>query len=365
MFLASYANAGEIQQNPQQEIRKAGPTYPIDTLVKTDAGISDEETEFKNNLKGGFKNLFENASSVSGINSTQLNPQVISFVENYLQKQGSRLEKMKGWAKPYFDMMDLVLAQHGIPKELKYLAVIESHLKSYARSSAGAVGPWQFIASTARNMGLKVGKKVDERTDYLKSTHAAARYLTELYGIFNDWLLVVAAYNSGPGNVSNAVRRSGSDNFWKLQYQLPIETRNHVKKFIATHFYMEGQGSIVTLTKDEARNLVLNSSSSPLKINSFNEVSGNILSQPISGRYHSTVITKYITMDLVTFNKMNPDFDNTIANTGTYNLRLTADKMELFKANKFHILNESIQLLLNSANDIQPVPASKIIRTTK
>ncbi len=361
-FFFSFADASEIQQSPQQEIKKSGPSETSDSLINSKVSTKVLETqEEAADPKKSFKNLFSNSSSGYINNSVQLNQNVASFVDVYIQKNAGLLDKMKDWAMPYLEMMDIILEQHGVPKELKYLAVIESQLKSGAISWAGAVGPWQFMPATARNMGLKVGKRIDERTNYYKSTHAAASYLTELFGIYNDWLLVIAAYNCGPGNVNSAIRRSGSTDFWKLQYHLPTESRNHVKKFIATHYYMEGQGSIATLTKNEARNMVLTGSANPIKIDLANSISENIIKQVINGKYHSTVITKYISMDLIAFNKLNPDFDNKIANSGTYDLSLATDKMDLFKANKYHILNESIQLIFSTANEMSIFPEVKKI----
>ena len=188
-----------------------------------------------NDLKKGFKDLFVSVNETAGLNVSQLNPRAISSVQDYVQRHQKNLEKLKDWGRPYFDLMDAILTSHGIPKEMKYLAVIESHLKTYAVSWAGAVGPWQFMPATARRMGLKVNGYMDERTDYFKSTHAAARYLTELFKTYNDWLLVIAAYNGGPGNVNSAIRRNNSADFWTLQNSLPAESRDHVKKFIATH----------------------------------------------------------------------------------------------------------------------------------
>ena len=358
--LFSFAQAAEIQQTPQQESKKSGPADPSDSLLNSSLSSQESENNLNNDPKKEFKNLFSSSNAALNQNSIRLNQNSISFVEVYLQKQSGLFEKMKDWAKPYLDMMDIILPQHGVPKELKYLAVIESNLKSTAVSRVGAVGPWQFMPATARSMGLHVSKKVDERRNYYKSTHAAASYLTELFGIYNDWLLVVAAYNCGPGNVNNAIRKSGSTDFWKLQYYLPTESRNHVKKFIATHFYFEGQGSIVTLTKDEARDYILTGSSNPIKIDLANNVAEeNFVKQAISGKYHSTVITKYIAMDLVTFNKLNPDFDKNIANSGTYDLKLATEKMELFKVNKYHILNESIQLIFSTASETMIFPEAK------
>lgn len=292
--------------------------------------------------KDGFKELFSSTTSASnGITIEQLNPLAIGFVQDYVNTHGKKISAMKDWGKPYFDMMDVVLTKHGLPKQLKYLAVIESQLKSNARSWAGAVGPWQFMAGTARNLGLRVNKSVDERKDIYKSTHAASRYLTNLFAIYGDWLLVIAAYNGGPGKVNAAIKKSGSRDFWKLQKFLPAESRKHVKKFIATHFIFEGEGGITTLTKAEAGNFLLASMEIATK-----EMPGAVM-QLISGRYNSAVIVKYLEMDMAAFNKINPNFDKEIGFNGKYELRLPGDKMDIFLVKKSAILNESIQLLLN------------------
>ena len=239
--LAAYA------QQPIDSIRDLSRSRlykePIDSTIKP--------IEIANDPKAGFKDLFVAKPEEEGLSQVQLNTRAISFVEDYIAKHKKGLEKLKGWGRPYFDMIDAVLTYHGLPKELKYLAVIESYLKTYAVSWVGAVGPWQFMPATARKFGLKINEYVDERTDYYKSTHAAAKYLSELYNIYSDWLLVIAAYNGGPGNVNAAIRKSKSKNFWDLQHFLPAESRDHVKKFIATHYIMEGDGGITTLTKDE------------------------------------------------------------------------------------------------------------------
>lgn len=307
-------------------------TYIKDSL-KQSGGVNDPKQD--------FNNLFLNASDGSnGLNGHKLNPLAISFVEGYIEKMGKTMENMKDWGKPYFNMMDAILVQHGLPKELKYLAVIESNLKSNARSWVGAVGPWQFMPATARNMGLKVGNKYDERRDFTKSTHAASKYLTNLFEIYGDWLLVIAAYNGGPGKVNTAIRKSGSRDFWTLQKYLPAESKNHVKKFIATHYMMEGQGGITTATRGEAANVV---TIKPLTT----EETANSKTQSISGRYNSLVIAKHITMDISTFNKLNPGFDKLVASNANYELRLPIDKMDIFLTKKPVILNESMALLLN------------------
>ncbi len=295
--------------------------------------------------KAGFRDLFVTAKLSNGVSIEQLNPLAIGFVEDYVTKHSKSMEDMKGWGKPYFDMMDEVLISHGLPKELKYLAVVESQLKSQARSWAGAVGPWQLMPATARVMGLKVGRNVDERRDMLKSTHAASRYLTNLFNTYGDWLLVIAAYNGGPGKVNTAIRKSGSRDFWILQKYLPAESRNHVKKFIATHYIMEGGGGVTTLTKNEAGLLSMNNEAEDRD----NPTDGS-MTQSISGRYNSAIIVKHILMDIIAFNRINPNFDRSIGMNGTYELHLPADKMELFLSRKSTILAESMQLLLNPAS---------------
>jgi membrane-bound lytic murein transglycosylase D len=297
--------------------------------------------------KEGFKNLFVNKPGEENYSTVQLNPRAISFVEDYMKKHRKSLEKLKSWGRPYFDMIDGVLTYHGLPRELKYLAVIESYLKTYAVSWAGAVGPWQFMPATARRFGLQINTYMDERTDYYKSTHAAAKYLSELYNIFEDWLLVIAAYNGGPGTVDAAIRKSKSHDFWELQHYLNAESRDHVKKFIATHYIMEGEGGVTTLTKSETELWKQTASVNPAA-KYLNETElNNSKTQTISGRYNSLIIAKHLLLPITEFNRYNPDFDKLISLNSKYELRLPDDKMDLFNTKRYDILNESIQVLLN------------------
>ena len=181
----------------------------------------------------------------------KMNRHELQFADHYIRTNMECLVKVKERSKNCFNIMDSVFSLYGLPVELKYLAVIESDLKTSALSRVGARGPWQLMPGTARILGLKVSRHYDERTSYHKSTRAAAMYLKDLYSEFGDWLLVLAAYNSGPVPVYRAIHRSGSRNFWALQRFLPAETRGHVKRFIATHYYFENQGSATTLTKAE------------------------------------------------------------------------------------------------------------------
>lgn len=167
--------------------------------------------------------------------------QMLEYTKNYMRNFCGRLNTINGPEKGgrYFTVIDNILEKNSIPKELKYLAVIESALNNNAVSPVGAVGPWQFMASTGRLMGLKVNGRHDERRDWAKSTQAACKYLTYLYDQLDDWLLVVAAYNSGPRPVINAIKRTGKSDYWTIKPYLPKETQNHVLAFIATATIME------------------------------------------------------------------------------------------------------------------------------
>jgi membrane-bound lytic murein transglycosylase D len=331
----------------------------VDNALQSNSPISSDAAKIlsssaaintKTNTQKGFNDLFL-ASSSDESNGSRLNPWEVSFVQDYVEKNSKDLQNMKNWGRPYFNMIDGILAQYGLPTELKYLAVIESRLKSNSVSWAGAVGPWQLMPGTARLLGLKVSHRHDERTDYYKSTKAAAKYLKDLYNEFGDWLLVIAAYNGGSGHIYSAMRRSGSGNFWDLQYYLPAESRNHVKKFIGTHYIFEGQGGITTLTRDEATEQLSGSSMYVFHRKISQDELNNSKTISISGKYHSSIIAKYTLMDAQEFDRYNPEFDKVMASTNnTYELKLPADKMELFADNKYQILNESVELLLNSAS---------------
>ena len=330
--------AGYLQTMADQQ-QVTGFIPASDTTIKKD---SIRNTSFGPDPKAGFRNLFVTVNLGNGINSDQLNPQAIGFVQDYISRHGKNLRGMKDWGKPYFDMMDAILVQHGVPKQLKYLAVIESNLQKNAVSWVGAVGPWQFMPATGQQYGLRVTQYNDDRNDYFKSTHAAASLLTDLYAKYGDWLLVIAAYNGGTGNVNKAIKKSGSKDFWKLQHHLPNESMNHVKKFIATHYIMEGEGGITTFTKGEIKNNALNAVLNDEEMNSSTVY-------PVTGRFSSAVIIRYTGVDLATFNRYNPGFDEQVAVNGKYELRLPTEKMNIFVAKRYEILNESMQLLLKMA----------------
>ena len=332
----------------------------IEEVLQSRVVPKKEKVEYFNQVtKYGFKNLFSNYSYNASLPYiSQINPNAEVFIQDYMRGHSKYLLNMKGWGQPYFNLIENVLAQYGLPRELKYIAVIESNLNSSATSNKGAGGPWQFMPYTAREYGLSVNSFIDDRRDYYKSSHAAARYLLYLYSQLHDWLLVMAAYNGGPRRVYSAIKRSGSKNFWNLQYYLPEESRTYVKRFIATHYIMEGGAGVTTIGGRQSGG-VNGYAGYPIK-NKLNDhfTKADSLSAAelvdvemlkISGKYNSVVITKNLLMDIAYFNHYNPAFDDMLITNGSYDLRLPPDKMQLFVANKYSILNECVQLMLGGA----------------
>ena len=193
------------------------PELPTDTLRKRLA-ILDAKTPF----------------------NIAYNPSLESVIKSYLKNRKRSTETLINRSQYYFPMFEQVLDKHNLPLEIKYLAVVESALKPRAKSRVGATGLWQFMFATGKQYGLEVSSYVDERCDPLRSTNAAAKYLASLYKTFGDWDLALAAYNSGPGNVTKAIRRSGGyQNYWNIRPYLPRETAGYLPAFLATLYLFE------------------------------------------------------------------------------------------------------------------------------
>jgi membrane-bound lytic murein transglycosylase D len=162
---------------------------------------------------------------------------VRNHIHVYTVRQREKFCAVLGLKNYYFPMIEDIFDSYGLPDELKYMAVIESALNPNAVSKMGATGLWQFMYSTGRMYGLTINSIVDDRRDPIKATHAAARYMKDLYKIYNDWMLVIAAYNCGPGNVNKAIRRSGNKkDYWDIYYRLPRETRGYIPMYIAAAY---------------------------------------------------------------------------------------------------------------------------------
>lgn len=308
-------------------------TNNSDTVDSEESGsaITEENTPQQEEMS-------PKALVISQKDYTVLDPRALTFVRDYETKHEERLEKIVTKYAQQIETIERILSGYEIPVELKYLALIESGFHTSAVSRKGAVGPWQFMAPTGRLMGLTINHQRDERRDLKKSTHAAAKYLKALYNQFNDWLLVIAAYNGGSSRVLTAINKSQSRDFWKLQYYLPLESRMHVKKYIAARFILEKQQEemvvpLINMDKLFAENL---SGLSVLHIH---------------GKYDATVIMQELDIDADTFNEYNPDFEQEVSTRG-YNLRLPEDKMMLFLQKDREILHKSVDLLLENNNTV-------------
>jgi membrane-bound lytic murein transglycosylase D len=168
---------------------------------------------------------------------TRYNSEIRDLIKDYVTAGYKDTEVMLGRSVLYFPIFDHYLAAYQLPSELKYLAIIESGLKPTAESSVGAAGLWQFMPYTARQYGLTVNEQIDERKDAYKSTEAAAKMMSELYGQFNDWALVLAAYNCGAGRVKKAIEAAGGKtSFWDIQPYLPAQTQKYVPTYIAAAY---------------------------------------------------------------------------------------------------------------------------------
>jgi membrane-bound lytic murein transglycosylase D len=169
----------------------------------------------------------------------EYNQQVRNYIDLYANRRRNLISKVLSTSKLYFPIFEEVFDRENVPMEFKYLAVIESALNQRAISPVGAAGLWQFMSPTGRMYGLKTDTYIDDRKDIIKSTEAAVKYFKNSYRLYNDWLLVIASYNCGPGNVNKAIRKAGgSKNIWQIMPYLPKETRGYVPAFIAAAYVM-------------------------------------------------------------------------------------------------------------------------------
>lgn len=219
----------------------------------------------------------------------ECNEATLSTIKFFISKRRGFARVVLGRSRIYFDMYEAKLTEHGLPIELKYLSVIESGLRPQVKSRAGALGLWQFMYGTGKMFGLKENSYMDERMDPELATDAACRYLKQLYGIYNDWNLALAAYNAGPGNVNKAIRRSGNKTtYWEVRPFLPRETQGYVPNFIAATYL---------LTYHAEHNIV--PAVAPIH---FAELDTMCLKAPM----HMSTITKLIGWDENEIKELNP-----------------------------------------------------------
>jgi len=298
------------------------------------------------------------------------NEYVNNYVRNYLEAHNKTLNSVQNSSTKPFSVIDNVLEKKQLPKELKYLAVIESALNHKAVSRAGAVGPWQLMESTAKMMGLSVNRHRDDRTDWYKSTTAATKYLELLYSQLNDWLLVIAAYNSGPTPVQRAIERTGSRNFWDIKEYLPRETQGHVLAFIATASIFENLSKFINLGsvpvdfkfgKEEELNLLKKAEAGKTMPGLNTPVTGVVKTTDKKAQFtdeelksmtivriteplHLEMTCQELGMDKKLVSRWNADYELFLLNTYPtpfYNLRIPKDKLDLFLAKKDQLIHKS------------------------
>ena len=203
-------------------------------------------------------------------------PLLEETIINYLENRQATYLELYSKSDYFFPIFENALQKYNVPLELKYIPVIESALNPRAKSRVGATGLWQFMFNTAKDLDLKVNSYVDERMDPIKSSEAAAKYLSELYARFNDWNLAIAAYNYGPGNIRRAIKASGYSNFWNLRGYLPKETANYVPSFIATLYLFEFAHKREIKMKSKEMKLALTDSIPIKKMVSFSHIADKI-----------------------------------------------------------------------------------------
>jgi membrane-bound lytic murein transglycosylase D len=218
--------------------------FDIDSTAKLPANLGETLSESIFNPEFQVQNIpdsvfIQRLESLNSMIDLSYNASIKNMIEFYAKRIRNKVEIMLGLSNYYFPIFEQVLDKYQLPLELKYMAIIESALNAKAISRAGATGLWQFMYGTGKLYGLKVTSYVDERRDPLKATEAAARYLRDLYNLYGDWHLVIAAYNCGPGNINRAIARSGGKkDYWSIYYRLPRETRGYVPAFISAAYIM-------------------------------------------------------------------------------------------------------------------------------
>lgn len=333
-------------------------TYDLDSLLNeymSKTYLSTGDCNVKNENPYYPTEVFiERLSRMPTVMEMAHNNVVQQFIDRYCTRLRGTISYVLGASNFYMPIFEEALETYQVPLELKYLPVIESALNAKAVSRVGATGLWQFMLATGKQYGLQVNSLVDERRDPIKASYAAAHLLSDLYKVFGDWNLVIAAYNCGPGNVSKAIQRSnGSKDYWHIYPYLPRETRGYVPAFIAANYMM---------TYYSLHNICPMNSRLPVQTDTV----------MVNKKMHLEQISKVLGIDIELLRALNPMYRRDIipGNTEPYALRLPLSDINKFIEQEDAICNyRASELLTNriqvEVNDYTPTYYHKSKRSYK
>ena len=349
-----------IDQSGNEEVIEfpEAMTYDLDSLLNeylSKTYLTSNDCNMRNENPSYPTEVFiDRLSRMPTVMEMAHNNVVQNFIDRYCTRLRGTISYMLGASNFYMPIFEEALEAYQIPLELKYLPVIESALNPRAVSRAGATGLWQFMLATGKQYDLKINSLVDERRDPIKASYAAAHLLSDLYKVFGDWNLVIAAYNCGPGNVSKAIQRSGgSKDYWHIYPYLPRETRGYVPAFIAANYMM---------TYYSLHNICPMGSRLPAQTDTI----------MITRRLHLEQVSNVLGIDLEMLRALNPMYRHDIipGDTEPYALRLPQADVNRFIEMEDAIYNyRASELLTNRAivevNDYTPTYYHKSKRSYK
>lgn len=259
------------------------------------------------------------------------NERVRAFILRYVRNNPKQVARLMRMSEYYFPIFEEALGRYQLPYELRCVPIIESALNPMARSHAGAAGLWQFMPATGKLFGLEINSLVDERMDPIKATEAACRFLRSMYSIYNDWNLVIAAYNCGSGNVNKAIRRAGGKrDFWSIYPYLPLETRNYVPIFIAANYAMN-YGQEHGICKAPVEKTMLTDTICTTQ------------------RLHLQQVSENLDIPMEELRRLNPQYSRDILPGGNiYTLCLPSEKMGVFIDRQDSIIAYKADSLINN-----------------
>ncbi len=316
-------------------------TYDLDSLLNlymSKTYLDNDECNMQNvNPVYSKEEYVERLSRIPTVMEMAYNEVVQKFIDRYTSRLRHSVSYLLGASNFYIPIFEEALEAYQLPLELKYLPIIESALNPKAVSRAGAAGLWQFMIGTAKQYGLQVNSLVDERRDPVKSSNAAARYLSDLYHIFGDWNLVIAAYNCGPENINKAIRRAGGDNkdYWHIYPYLPRETRGYVPAFIAANYIM---------TYYSLHNICPMSTRLPAK-------SDTVM---VNRNVHLEQVAEVVGINIDLLRSLNPMYRRDVipGNSETYALRLPLTEVSKFIDLQDSVYNYKTDELFNKRKEV-------------